>query len=70
MISISLTTMFLTCLTDLYAQNIIIQTELNVHPISPYIYGNNGFNDNSAANMTASRQGGNRLTSYNWENNA
>ncbi len=40
------------------------------HPISPYIYG---VNDGSAAAPHHSpivRSGGNRLTAYNWENNA
>jgi len=40
-------------------------------PISPYIYG---INSTDFANMgpgfTLCRQGGNRLTAYNWENNA
>ncbi|MBN2425421.1 MAG: glycoside hydrolase family 44 protein [Calditrichaceae bacterium] len=38
-------------------------------PISPYIYGTNKDFD-PAVNWTAFRQGGNRLTGYNWENNA
>jgi mannan endo-1,4-beta-mannosidase len=39
------------------------------HQISPYIYGTNA-NLSGAENFTAMRQGGNRLTGYNWENNA
>jgi len=44
-------------------------------PISPYIYGTNfGESPNSwdglAHNLTFARFGGNRLTAYNWENNA
>ncbi len=38
--------------------------------ISPYVYGSNGSNEARGANMTCARQGGNRLTGYNWENNA
>ncbi|MBN1984397.1 MAG: glycoside hydrolase family 44 protein [Chitinivibrionales bacterium] len=39
-------------------------------PISPYVYGSNGFNDIAVARCAVMRQGGNRLTGYNWENNA
>ena len=39
-------------------KTIEIDVKSNVHSISPYIYG------------TAARWGGNRSTSYNWENNA
>ncbi|HET6438518.1 MAG TPA: glycoside hydrolase family 44 protein [Anaeromyxobacter sp.] len=40
-------------------------------PISPYIYGVNGLAADSAnpPHLTFDRQGGNRLTAYNWENN-
>lgn len=38
--------------------------------ISPYLYGSNGFNNYAGANMNCMRMGGNRLTGYNWENNA
>jgi hypothetical protein len=37
-------------------------------PISPYVYGSN--QDLPGVNATARRQGGNRMTAYNWENNA
>lgn len=37
-------------------------------PISPYIYGSN--QDIPNAPLTTMRQGGNRMTGYNWENNA
>lgn len=37
-------------------------------PISPYIYGSN--QDIAGVTFTARRQGGNRMTGYNWENNA
>jgi hypothetical protein len=44
-------------------------------PISPYIYGSNEFVQKSdgtdrLAQFTLYRQGGNRYTGYNWENNA
>lgn len=38
--------------------------------ISPYIYGSNGQSDDRDENITTRRQGGNRMTGYNWENNA
>lgn len=41
----------------------------NPTPISPYIYGANP-EFTSAERLTARRLGGNRLTGYNWENNA
>jgi len=37
-------------------------------PISPYIYGTN--QDIAGVNFTLRRNGGNRMTGYNWENNA
>ena len=47
--------------------NVTVQDSLQ--QISPYIYGtNNLLNGNE--NWTAIRQGGNRMTGYNWENNA
>lgn len=44
-----------------------IRTDENIQPISPYIYGmcNGGYDD-----ATVRRIGGNRMTGYNWENNA
>lgn len=43
-----------------------IDTSMDVHPISPYIYGANfGYNGRALE-----RSGGNRWTAYNWENNA
>jgi hypothetical protein len=39
----------------------------NVRDISPYIYGSNSAN---IINRTFDRSGGNRMTGYNWENNA
>ena len=39
-------------------------------PISPFIYGVNGDLTGAYSNNTLLRSGGNRLTAYNWENNA
>jgi len=41
-------------------------------PISPYIYGTNfyGSLESAPRNLTLNRAGGNRWTTYNWENNA
>ncbi len=39
----------------------------NVKSISPWIYGSNS---SSIVNRTMDRSGGNRMTGYNWENNA
>lgn len=42
------------------------------HPISPWIYGINFYENvpDAPANLTLNRAGGNRWTAYNWENNA
>jgi hypothetical protein len=40
------------------------------HSISPLIYGTNGGRDIANNHQTLVRSGGNRLTAYNWENNA
>jgi len=45
-----------------------IDTQQDVSPISPYIYGYN-FEQVTAQNLTVRRMGGNRLTGYNWETN-
>lgn len=61
------------CLQTAVAQtdvHITINTSLNRRPISPYIYGSNGQSSDEEENITARRLGGNRLTGYNWENNA
>jgi hypothetical protein len=42
----------------------------NVQPISRFIYGVNQSLNGAYANLTFERQGGNRWTAYNWENNA
>lgn len=48
---------------------LVISSSMRVAPISPYIYGDNG-PDWSRGGVTLTRSGGNRLTAYNWENNA
>ncbi|MBS1537017.1 MAG: T9SS type A sorting domain-containing protein [Bacteroidetes bacterium] len=47
-----------------------VNPSLDTTRISQLIYGSNGFNDESSANVTMRRLGGNRMTGYNWENNA
>jgi hypothetical protein len=41
-----------------------------VRPISPYVYGVNDVGQAAAVHSPIARSGGNRLTAYNWENNA
>lgn len=53
--------------------NITIDLSAPGKPISPYIYGVNQFTKGTSyrsVRATAVRQGGNRTTAYNWENNA
>jgi hypothetical protein len=47
-----------------------ITSNQNVQAISPYIYGVNDGSKAAAAHATIVRSGGNRLTAFNWENNA
>ncbi|HXJ20798.1 MAG TPA: glycoside hydrolase family 44 protein [Polyangia bacterium] len=47
-----------------------IRTDMDVHPISPLIYGWNGADAIADDGQTVVRAGGNRWTAYNWENNA
>ena len=53
-----------------------LPVSINVDPgkdtirISPFIYGSNGQSSDWEANITVRRLGGNRMTGYNWENNA
>src|SRR5262245_55848698 len=44
-----------------------LDSGINVKSISPWIYGSNSTN---IVNRTFDRSGGNRMTGYNWENNA
>ena len=41
-----------------------------VHAISPYVYGVNDGAKAASAGASIVRSGGNRLTAFNWENNA
>jgi hypothetical protein len=47
-----------------------IRTDMDVHAISPLIYGWNGGDAVPADGQTVIRSGGDRWTAYNWENNA
>ena len=47
-----------------------IRTDMDVHAISPLVYGWNGGDALPADGQTVIRAGGNRWTAYNWENNA
>jgi hypothetical protein len=47
-----------------------VRTDRVIGAISPFIYGTNGDQDIAATRQTVVRSGGNRLTAYNWENNA
>jgi mannan endo-1,4-beta-mannosidase len=46
-----------------------INTNKERQSISPLIYGTNGQSNDRAENITGRRLGGNRLTTYNWEDN-
>ncbi|CDM70397.1 Glycoside hydrolase family 44 [Clostridium bornimense] len=54
--------------SETFDVNISVNTKEDRTKISPYIYGTN-FDDLSAT-VNSRRFGGNRLTAYNWENNA
>jgi hypothetical protein len=47
-----------------------VNADTEVHPISPLIYGTASPTDPSTNRFTVLRSGGNRMTAYNWENNA
>lgn len=49
------------------AATITVQVDQGRTPISPYIYGSN--QDDGTDVWTVRREGGNRITGYNWENN-
>ncbi len=53
------------------AVTVTVKTSGSTTPVSPYIYGSNE-SDWAASGkyLTLGRQGGNRMTAYNWENNA
>ncbi|MDA3883506.1 MAG: hypothetical protein PF481_09495, partial [Bacteroidales bacterium] len=64
---ISLTSLFVTCILFLSAQDVVVNVDVQAEqsPISPYVYGANV----PTKNASAMRWGGNRTTTYNWENN-
>jgi hypothetical protein len=47
-----------------------IHADQTIGKISPYIYGINSAEWTKTPDVTFSRQGGNRMTAWNWENNA
>ena len=47
-----------------------VDSAQDVRTISRFIYGINGWDAVRPKNLTLSRSGGNRMTAYNWENNA
>lgn len=55
-----------------YDLSVTVDTTGYRKPISPYIYGINYIRRGEAPDVTAfaARQGGNRHSAYNWENNA
>ncbi|MCM1133290.1 MAG: glycoside hydrolase [Ruminococcus flavefaciens] len=56
-----------------YDMNVTVDFSGETKEISPYIYGINHYghqDDMKNMTVTALRQGGNRMTAYNWENNA
>jgi mannan endo-1,4-beta-mannosidase len=57
--------------SNIFSQTTDIQITVgdSLAPISPYIYGSNQVLSGDE-NWAALRQGGNRMTGYNWENNA
>ena len=67
--SVALTIMFLFMAGILYGVDITVDTVSNTSAISTYVYGTNQ-NLSGGENFTVRRLGGNRLTGYNWENNA
>ena len=64
----------LICTAYVHAQAIdvafSINTSLDTAHISPFIYGANALTVDRDVRITARRLGGNRMTGYNWENNA
>ena len=47
-----------------------VRSDRDVHAISPLVYGTNAPENATLNRYTLLRSGGNRLTAYNWENNA
>jgi mannan endo-1,4-beta-mannosidase len=52
------------------AVDVTVDTRRDTFAISPYIFGSNAQSDDRDEHVAAIRLGGNRLTGYNWENNA
>jgi hypothetical protein len=57
-------------LAQTFSITVAIDPSADTARISPYIYGTNGQSYDRGLNITARRLGGNRMTGYNWENNA
>jgi len=57
-------------MSQTFPVTITIDPSADTARISPLIYGTNGQSNDRGLNITARRLGGNRLTGYNWENNA
>ena len=58
---------------DSYSMSVAVDLSGEHKAISPYIYGINQYGNEtnlSDLNINSIRQGGNRMTAYNWENNA
>lgn len=58
---------------DSYDMTVTVDMTSSGKAISPYIYGINQYghqNDYSKVKVNTVRQGGNRMTAYNWETNA
>lgn len=47
-----------------------VRADGKLRPISPLIYGTNGTPTLATTKQSVARSGGNRMTAYNWENNA
>ncbi len=58
------------CSVNAQGVDFTINTLADTQRISPYVYGTNAQSDDRDENIAARRLGGNRLTGYNWENNA
>lgn len=72
MMTKAISVLFLLLLSGvIFPQTVNFKINLNkpLQQISPYIYGTNGVLSKTD-NYSALRQGGNRITGYNWENNA
>lgn len=64
-------TLLLAAFAQAGAVSVTVDVTKNVHPISPYIYGDNQPDwAGRSKYLTLARSGGNRLTAYNWETNA